>query len=236
MESIKDELKNLELVATAIASLFGLNCEIVIHDLKDKPYDSTIVSIINGHVTNRKVGDCGTNLGLEVLRGTDTDGNRFNYTTQTPSGRLLHSSSIYFRNSENIVIGAFCINFDTTDFLMAERALGTITRGMLSNGFQQNNQEDHGTDKHEVFATDVNELLDVLVKNSLAYVGKPVAKMTRDDKIKGLRYLDERGAFLIKKAGDRIARYYGLSKYTIYGYLESKDDLEKGGLRYGSET
>ncbi len=231
MESIQEELKNLELISTAIASLFGLNCEIVIHDLKNKPYDSTIVSITNGHVTNRRIGDCGTNLGLEVLRGTDSDGNRFNYSTQTASGRLLHSSSIYFRNAADEVIGAFCLNFDITDFLMAERAIGTITQGMLSNGFQHTGEE-----KHEVFASDVNQLLDELVKNSLSFVGKPVAKMTREDKIKGLRYLDERGAFLIKKAGDRIAKYYGLSKYTIYGYLELKGEVDKGGLRNGRET
>jgi predicted transcriptional regulator YheO len=216
MESVQEDLEYLEHIAKAITSIFGDNCEVVIHDLKDRPYDSTIVSITNGHVTDRHVGDCGTNLGLEVLRGTDADGNRFNYSTQTKSGRLLHSSSIYFKNKKSEVVGAFCINFDVTELVMAEKALGVLTQGILNNNFQH--AEDEGT---EVFANDVNQLLDEIVKNSIAYVGKPVANMTKEDKIKGLTYLDQKGAFLIKKAGDRIAKYYGLSKYTIYSYLES---------------
>lgn len=35
-----------------------------------------------------------------------------------------------------------------------------------------------------------------------------------------LRYLDRKGAFLVKKAGDRIAKFYDMSKYTMYSYLD----------------
>ena len=52
-----------------IAAEFGPQCEIVLHDWS-KEYDKTIIAIENGHVSGRKVGDGGSNLGLEVMRGT----------------------------------------------------------------------------------------------------------------------------------------------------------------------
>jgi len=36
-----------------------------------------------------------------------------------------------------------------------------------------------------------------------------------------MQYLDSRGAFLIKKAGDKISKFYDISKYTLYNYLGS---------------
>ncbi len=66
-----------------------------LHDLT-RDYESTIVDIVNGHVSGRKVGDSGTNLGLEVLRGTKIDGDRFNCISNTRDGKVLRSSSIYF--------------------------------------------------------------------------------------------------------------------------------------------
>ena len=58
----------LNKILTLIELQFGSKCEVVLHDLT-KPYDHTIVDIRNGYITGRKVGDCGSNLGLEVMRG-----------------------------------------------------------------------------------------------------------------------------------------------------------------------
>jgi predicted transcriptional regulator YheO len=43
--------------------------------------------------------------------------------------------------------------------------------------------------------------------------------------VKAVRFLDEKGAFLSKKAGDKVTKYYDISKYTLYNYL----DLENNG-------
>ena len=66
-------------------------------------------------------------------------------------------------------------------------------------------------------------------------IGKPVAMMTKEDKIEAVRYLDQKGAFLIKKSVDRASEFYGISKFTLYNYLDAgredaketpKDDLQ----------
>ena len=213
MEDVNDEREFLESLAKGISALFGEKCEVVLHDLKNTSYDKTIVAIENGHVTGRKVGDCGTNLGLEVLRGTDKSGNKFNYSTQTPNGKILRSSTVYVRNRADEVIGALCVNFDITELMIAESALASITNNPLK-------QSAKSSEVHEVFVNDVEDLLDNLIQESLQHIGKPVVLMDKNDKLEALRYLDRKGAFLVKKAGDRIAKFYDMSKYTMYSYLD----------------
>ena len=66
-----------------------------------------------------------------------------------------------------------------------------------------------------------NELLDELIEKSVRLVGKPVAMMNKEDKVRAIRYLNDAGAMLITKSGDRISSYFGISKYTLYSYLDS---------------
>ena len=54
------KLELLKQVAAGIAAQFGSSCEVVIHDLSRNP-DHSIVAIINGHVSGRKVGDGASN-------------------------------------------------------------------------------------------------------------------------------------------------------------------------------
>ena len=65
MGYVSDNINLLSDIAKCIAMQFGENCEVVLHDLT-LPYNKTIVAIWNGHVTGRKVGDGGTNAGLEI--------------------------------------------------------------------------------------------------------------------------------------------------------------------------
>ena len=74
-----------------IAKQFGDKCEVVLHDWSGG-YDKTIVAIENGHVSGREVGDCGSNLGLEVMRGISGGDNQYNYITKTKLGKTLRSS------------------------------------------------------------------------------------------------------------------------------------------------
>ena len=67
----KESQRLLESVMKLIAAQFGPDCEVVLHDWS-KEYESTIVAIENGHVSGRKVGDGGSNLGLAALAAPST--------------------------------------------------------------------------------------------------------------------------------------------------------------------
>jgi predicted transcriptional regulator YheO len=79
------------------------------------------------------------------------------------------------------------------------------------------------TKEPEYIPRSVNDLLDDLIDHSVKVVGKPVALMAKEDKIKAMQYLNDAGAFLITKSGDKIAKYFGISKYTLYSYLDAKN-------------
>jgi predicted transcriptional regulator YheO len=141
------------------------------------------------------------------MRGTRDGDNRHNYITQTADGRLLRSSSMYVKNNAGEIIGAVCINLDITDIMAAEKALQSLTGS-------------GGAMVRESFVSSVNELLDSLLIEAQEAIGKPPAQMNKEDKIKLIQLLDQKGAFLIKKSGERICSHLGISKFTLYNYLE----------------
>ena len=52
-------------LAKGLARQFGPNCEVVIHDLAAKDPEKSIVYIVNGHVTGRRVGDGPSTVVME---------------------------------------------------------------------------------------------------------------------------------------------------------------------------
>ncbi|MDR2098334.1 MAG: helix-turn-helix transcriptional regulator [Spirochaetaceae bacterium] len=207
MRSIDDEMPNLKRLVQMLAAQFGSNTEVVLHDLS-RDYRHTIVAIENNHVTGRNIGDGGTNLGLEVLRNPpNKNGDIYNYFNKTADGRMLRSSTLYFRDGQGRVIGSLCINTDITRMVEIRDTLGEIA--MIPGD----------KDVEEVFANNVEELFEYFIKHSKVIVDKPSSEMTKEDRIEVIRYLDSKGFFLITRAGDEACKFLGISKYTLYKYL-----------------
>lgn len=218
MENVRDEFDNLSRIIKMIANQFGDNCEVILHDLTGD-YEHTIVAIEHGELTGRTVGGCGSNIGLQVLRGTSNGDDMYNYFTKTPDGKLLRSSTIHLRNSSGKVIGAICINFNVTDILNMENQLHSLT---------MYTPHDEPETHNEYLATDVNKLLDLLISECTTLIDKPTKDWTKEEKIIAIRHLDNKGAFLITKSGDRICKFLNISKYTLYNYLETARNPEPG--------
>jgi hypothetical protein len=66
--------------------------------------------------------------------------------------------------------------------------------------------------------------IDQLVEAAEASIGKRTSEMTRSEKQQVVRFLDERGVFLIRKAVESTAERLGVTRFTIYNYLERKVD------------
>jgi predicted transcriptional regulator YheO len=208
MGYVSDNLNLLSDIAKCIAMQFGENCEVVLHDLT-LPYDQTIVAIWNGHVTGRKVGDGGTNAGLEILKGSTSPDDQYSYVNATPTGRILRSSSKYFRDEYGKVNGSLCINLDITDMIKCESTLRSFTCSGSS----------ALTQTPELFVGNVDELLEIMMKEAINMTGKPVGNLTKEEKVAVVHNLDGKGFFLIKKAAEKLADFLGLSRYSIYNYL-----------------
>lgn len=216
MKSINHEFQFFKQMLDMLESQMSCNDEIVLHDLT-KDYDHTIVDIRNGHVTDRKIGDCGSNLGLEVLRGTVENGDRYNYVTHTKNGKILRSSTMFIHDEEGRVIGSICINKDITESVKMEAYFREENKYYLPH--EEGAQPEHET--KEVFFNNVSELLEYMLQSALVYVDKPLTLMDREDKQRFLKYLDDKGLFVISKSGDRVCEFLGISKFTLYNYLDA---------------
>ena len=205
-------------MARAIAKQFGPTCEVVVHDLTEREAaDHSIIYVENGHITGRKIGGSASQVVLEELALEDHDKNRqdhIGYLSRTKDGKLLKCSTIYIKDETGKkVLAIVSINQDITSLSLASSALNEM--------IQPCDKEE----KVEEFNFNVSELLDELIWQSVELVGKPVNLMTKEDKIKALRFLNDKGAMLITKSGDKIADYFGISKFTLYSYIqEEKND------------
>ncbi len=207
-------------IAHGLAEHFGPQCEIAIHDVT-RDLSSTIVHIENGQISGRAEGDAASNVVLEALHTPPEElKDQIGYLTRTADGRALKSSTVYIRDKSGSLRYIFSVNYDIASL----KAVDELIRGLIttrpvtaqSDKAEQKEQESVPRIPHTV-----TELLDSLIEQALAEVGKPVVMMTKEDKIKVVRYLNDAGAFLITKSGDRIASMLGISKFTLYRYMES---------------
>ena len=185
----------LKQIARDLASQFGPECEIVIHDLKTNDPEHSIVHIENGHVTGRGIGDGPSNAVFDVIRHNNKKKvkeeelkDHSGYLMKTADGKILKCSTSYIRDDD----------------------------GSLHSLITPVNKEE----KPKEITHSVNDLLDHLIEESVALVGKPVALMNKEDKVTAIQFLNDSGAFLITKSGDKVANYFGISKYTLYSYID----------------
>jgi hypothetical protein len=59
-----------------------------------------------------------------------------------------------------------------------------------------------------------------LIEQAEAGMRKRVEEMSRTEKQRVVRFLDERGAFLIRRAVADVAARLGVTRFTIYNYLD----------------
>lgn len=207
-------LTQLKQIAKGIALQFGNDCEVVIHAINDNDdAKHSILFIENGHVSGRKEGDGPSKVVLETLQSQKSAKkikDHIGYLTRTSDGRVLKSATMYIRDETDSIRYILSINYDITKLLTAESAIASLTHSLDS-------PKDHVP---EPLVTNVNDLLDNLITQSVTLIGKPAAMMTKDEKVRAIQFLNDSGAFLITKSGDKVASYFGISKYTLYSYIE----------------
>lgn len=210
---MRHTLDFLKQLAHGLAIQFGSSCEIAIHDLKTKDLEKSIVYIENGHVSNRQTGDGPSGIVLETLQSDpSTIHDKLSYLTKTEDGRILKSSTFYIRDDDGSISYIFSLNYDITAFTAASTAIQSLIA-------TKDNLPDLTGDSPRQITHNVNELLDLLIEQAVAKLGKPVAMMNKDDKVAVVQYLDHAGAFLITKSGDKVSSYLGISKFTLYSYM-----------------
>ena len=63
--------------------------------------------------------------------------------------------------------------------------------------------------------------LDRLIEAVEAELGDSLPRLSREDKQRAVRLLDERGAFILRRAVEDVADAMGVSRITVYNYLNA---------------
>ena len=217
-------LELLKQLADGLARQFGPDCEIVIHDLTHQDLEHSVAYIKNGHISNRRAGDGPSKVVLETMHkdpASLTD--HLGYLTRTSEGKILKSSTMYIRNAEGTAIDyLLSINYDITGLLTVDRSIKAL--------IDTEPQEDVKKQPEQI-VHNVNDLLDSLIEQSVALIGKPVGLMNKEEKVTAIQFLNDAGAFLITKSGDKVSKYFGISKFTLYSYIDvnSRKSSSQGG-------
>lgn len=209
-EDLHPVLKSMMPLVEGLANTFGKNCEVVLHDIRNP--QSSIIAIANGHVTGRTIGGPMSEYGLADLRRGQFDKPRVNYSKKTKDGKMLKSTSLFIKDEKGKVIGFLCINYDISELTIAKNIINDMTNIIDDADFDE--------DSDEVYGSTVNEMLSSIVNKTLESVGKPVAFISKEEKVNIVQLLDDKGVFLIKGAIDYVAKVLCVSRYTVYNYLD----------------
>ena len=193
----------LDRTARGIAEMFGSSCETLVHDFTIPSHP--ILSIYNGHVSGRTVGDTTAIMGIDLaVDDHATVNDLVNLAATTPDGHKTKSSTFHLIGKDyNLALG---INFDYTPLAAANKVLVDLMRA------QSDLQSALWQDQ------DSRQLAD-LFDRCLAIIGKPVSAMNKDDRLKMISLLEKRNAFSYRKSVPFVARNLGVSRYTVYKYL-----------------
>lgn len=200
----------LDRTARGIAEMFGTSCETLVHDMGSATHP--ILSIYNGQISGRSVGSTmdilGTDLALdETALMTDF----VNLYATTPTGQQIKSSTFHLiGEGYNLALG---INFDYTSLVYANRILVDLMSA--------------DADLQSAMWKGGDSQLAAIYDECVAAVGKPVAALTKKDRMKIIALLDQKNAFSFRKSVPYVAKHLQVSRYTVYKYL---GELAEGGV------
>lgn len=211
-ESADEVLRLYQPIMRALATAAGPSVEVVLHNLdgSDVDLDHTIMAIENGHVTGRALGGPSTSLGIDVLKDRQKNHDAYGYRGFTSDGRELRCSSVYFHNAAGDIIASFCINVDLSPLKQARNMLDALLPATPS----------PAETPLEHFGSDLVSVMDQMITEAIAEIGRPVEQMSRDDRIAVLDKLERRGVTQMRKSIETIAKRLHVSRVTAYSYLD----------------
>ncbi|WP_162984537.1 helix-turn-helix transcriptional regulator [Poseidonibacter antarcticus] len=207
-------IKKFTFIADFLAEVLGSNTEVILHDLTN--YKESIVYIVNGHISGRKIGDSITDLMLEFIHKESKGNKQFicNYNSKTLSGKLLYSSTYFIRDNSNKIVGALGLNSDYHDF---KKSLSFLT-SLLPNYVDDKTLALNNV--RENLSSDAQELTLNKIDTIINQFNIIPTRMTTQEKTDIIAALDECGIFNIRGSVQEVANKIGMSEPSIYRYIK----------------
>ena len=195
-----------------LGAVFGEDCELVLHDLREPEH--SVVYVVHGQVTGREVGQGIEHLVREVMSAGPLTQDYAVNDYFRKKGKLIRSSSLFIRDDEGKLIGALCLNLDTTKI--------TQQLEFLKSFLPETPQPEPAAPKERKRVEDmVMSLVDHILD------GCDVRLLSREERIDKIRFMDQRGIFQVKGSIDQVAERLGINRVTVYSYLDEVHKKDK---------
>lgn len=220
--------KNIKLTATdrmilnsyrsfldGLADYLGKGFEFVLHSLED--YENSVIKIINGQHTGRKLGAPITDLALNMLgkiQDENLDG-YISYESKNKKGNLLYSTTISVYGERHRIIGLICINFHVDTPLSEVFPIFNMIDRSSRNVLNEN------------FAVDVDALIEQAYSEAHQQVMSDESISTNLKNKEIINILNNQGIFSMKDAVVKVASVMNVSKNTVYMHLRGMKENNK---------
>lgn len=207
----KEAFDFLDRMAKGIAVMFGDQCETVVHEIDGQKVKN--LAIYNGHVSGRTTGSTLSIYGRDTMMDEEDpkaklDLDYVNQMVITSSGKTMKSSTFHFWGEDyHFALG---INYDISVMSQMSRIMDGLLR---TDATLQTSLFGTGNSMEEVF-----ESCSEMVK-------RPFSQMQKADRLTLVSILKEKGFFQMQRSVPYAAERLGVTKYTIYNYLN-----ELGGV------
>lgn len=195
-------------VLHGLAAYLGDGYEMVLHGLES--FDHSVICILNGEHTGRKIGAPITDLALNMLDEISKgQKDMITYFSKNKKGEPLKSTTIAIRGENQRIIGLFCINF------YMNTSLYDVLQTMIP-------EEQIVTTPKENFAENSDELIETTLEavKMEVYADQSISANNKNKHI--VYQLEDRGIFNIKDAVIKVAQSLGISKNTVYMHIRNK--------------
>ncbi|HEY2254617.1 MAG TPA: PAS domain-containing protein, partial [Variovorax sp.] len=222
----------LSCIVDMLGAMIGNHIEVVLHDLT-RP-ESSILQIANGHVTGRQIGspvlagphnDKGLAILGDAMLMAELPGHVpvFPYPTQSRDGRSLTSATVLFRDSLGQAFASLCLNADFAEIEAAKAILGRLLP-----------RDRAAVEQAQVDAPEMEGLMHEIIEASVRRFGKPVNRMSKHEKTAAVEMMLERGLFIVKGGVEKAAAALGVTRFTVYNYLDAIKERRKATAMAGA--
>lgn len=226
-------LQQYKILVDFLGQVLGPDYEVALHDLSD--ISNSIVAISNGHISGRELGAPLTSLAVAMISDKRYLSKDFhtNYNGMTNDNKILRSSTMYIKDEMGKLVGMLCINFDDSRYQDLSTKLFqlchpdqfveqniAVRSGVLDFSSMQNPEE------AELFPNSISSIMENVILEVIQQDGVPAERLTKEEKIRIVKLLDEQGIFLLKGAVNYIAKALHSSPASIYRYLNQQENKE----------
>jgi predicted transcriptional regulator YheO len=206
-------LEAMRPVVHMIAESIGRTSEVLLHDFRTP--DASVIEIA-GNLTDRGLGAPVNEINKWLLSQGKDVRDKTEKFVRTGRGRTLKTSRTLFREGDGPAFGALCINIDVTELLSVARGIADLA------GTEELFQEQPS------LVDDIAYVIQAVVAAEEAKAGTRLNMATPSDRMRVFRALQERGVFSLKRAVPRVAEHFGVSRATVYSYL---NEVNSAGAR-----